>query len=472
MKKVFEGKLKKLDKETQMALEKAKRQQELAEAKRDAAVAAGEEHWVECYDPVTGCFYYYGTIKNSTIWEKPEHYVMAVDDDLMVAVLKIQCLYRSKAAHREAEKRRLAMPKWYAYDDGEGHIYYFNSRTGVKTYIKPEDYDGEGLVSPVLMKQIMSGNMKRLDARTHKALRKAQEQQRQAVVDRDLAIQWGDDNWVEHFDEVEGKLYYIGKVTGKKTWEKPVNYVMEVDDDMLIAVAKIQIAFREQQLYRRKQLALVAERKREELAKRPQLMTNGWRRAQIFEGQETTKNMKKVFERDKEKIEAERRLALAKERWKKEEEKADLTWIEVYDPVHEAFYYFNRISEEVVWEKPEKYLMIADDKTMKAVIKIQCAFRAKIARHGISLRRKKQRVWIEALDKDSGYPYYYNIETRQCVWQKPAGFIAGAKADEEILHAMKIAYEATKSEKQKKFDEAKEKRSEEEANADWSWVEV
>ena len=67
----------------------------------------------------------------------------------------------------------------------------------------------------------MSGNMKRLDARTHRALRKAQEQQRQAVVDRDLAIQWGDDNWVEHFDEVEGKLYYIGKVTGKKTWEKP-----------------------------------------------------------------------------------------------------------------------------------------------------------------------------------------------------------------------------------------------------------
>ena len=72
---------------------------ESIKAKRDAAVAAGEEHWVECYDPVTGCFYYYGNYSGQVMWEKPEHYVMAADDELMTAVVRIQLTFRTHMTH-------------------------------------------------------------------------------------------------------------------------------------------------------------------------------------------------------------------------------------------------------------------------------------------------------------------------------------------------------------------------------------
>ena len=55
-------------------------------------------------------------------------------------------------------------------------------------------------------------------------------------------------------------------------------------------------------------------------------------------------------------------------------------WVECYDPAAEAFYYFNNFTKEHTWEKPDSYLMAADDDEMRAVICIQCAWRAKISR--------------------------------------------------------------------------------------------
>ena len=52
--------------------------------------AATEKRWVESYDPATDSFYYHDKASDETIWEKPEHYVMAADDEMMSAVIKIQ----------------------------------------------------------------------------------------------------------------------------------------------------------------------------------------------------------------------------------------------------------------------------------------------------------------------------------------------------------------------------------------------
>jgi hypothetical protein len=463
----MEGK-KMVDSEVQLKMAELKEARLKEEAEADWS-------WVEVYDPASESFYYWNQNTQDMSWEKPPNYILAADDELMVAVIKVQCLYRMRQARQYAESRRweeMPLSKWYAHEDGEGYVYYYNSWTGEKTYIKPSDFDGEGLISPALMKQLMEGKMIGLDAETHRALRKAQEQQRQAKAERDAAIHYGDEHWVEHFDEEKGEYYYIGQFGGEKTWKKPANYVMEAGDDMLVAVVKIQVAFREQQAHRREKEAQAAERIREKLAKRPQLMNKDWRQTQIWEGQQNTKILKASFQKKKENEELEMKLAAALEERKRVEEMSDLTWVEVYDSAKEAYYYWNRVTEEILWEKPEKYLMAADDTTIKSAIKLQSAFRARLARHGISIRRKKQRVWIEATDETSGHFFYYNTETGECVWEKPAAFVAGAKTDDDILKSMKNAYEDLKNEKQKKFDEAKEKRLKEEAQADWSWVEV
>jgi len=76
-------------------VDEAKRAQKEANEKR---IAAGGHHWVEVYDPASDAFYYYNNDTGDQSWEKPEHYIMAADDFMMSAVIKIQCAYRTKVA--------------------------------------------------------------------------------------------------------------------------------------------------------------------------------------------------------------------------------------------------------------------------------------------------------------------------------------------------------------------------------------
>jgi hypothetical protein len=55
-------------------------------------------------------------------------------------------------------------------------------------------------------------------------------------------------------------------------------------------------------------------------------------------------------------------------------------WVECYDPESHHFYYHGNHSGETTWDKPEHYVMAADDLLMSSVIKIQCGFRSREAR--------------------------------------------------------------------------------------------
>jgi hypothetical protein len=57
--------------------------------------------WVEAYDSNSDAYYYWNSKTNETIWDQPESYVMAADDETMVAAIRIQCLYRSKIARKQ-----------------------------------------------------------------------------------------------------------------------------------------------------------------------------------------------------------------------------------------------------------------------------------------------------------------------------------------------------------------------------------
>ncbi len=97
--------------------------------------------------------------------------------------------------------------KWYACDDGEGNTYYYNTETGDCTWEKPNDYDGEDRTPPAvlmsMMKQALEGKLKKLDAGTHKALKRGKETQAKVEAERDAGVKEGKEYWVECYDPGE-----------------------------------------------------------------------------------------------------------------------------------------------------------------------------------------------------------------------------------------------------------------------------
>ena len=102
-------------------------------------------------------------------------------------------------------------------------------------------------------------------------------------------------------------------------------------------------------------------------------------------------------------------------------------WVEVYDSEHDAFYYYGSYTGEMTWEKPEHYVMAADDDLMHAVITIQKMWRGKVARGEVQIRKREGQKWTVHVDEGSGVEYYWNSETGECVWEKPAEFVAGGE---------------------------------------------
>ena len=76
-----------------------------ARARRSSAIEDGHGHWVEVMDPASHAYYYCDSHTHEVTWDKPEHYVMAADDEEMHAVILVQTAWRMRKA-REAVARR------------------------------------------------------------------------------------------------------------------------------------------------------------------------------------------------------------------------------------------------------------------------------------------------------------------------------------------------------------------------------
>ena len=64
---------------------------------------------MEVYDPAKEDFYYYSNLTGAVQWDKPRQYVMAADDAVMSACIKLQTRYRARQVRkrmREGKKRR------------------------------------------------------------------------------------------------------------------------------------------------------------------------------------------------------------------------------------------------------------------------------------------------------------------------------------------------------------------------------
>ena len=72
------------------------------------------------------------------------------------------------------------------------------------------------------------------------------------------------------------------------------------------------------------------------------------------------KNMKRALSGKKmESTDLQMKLADAKKERRKEEAMAIWSWVEVWDPTSESFYYWDQHTHEITWEKPHNYILAA-----------------------------------------------------------------------------------------------------------------
>ena len=76
-------------------------------AAHDKAADLGDEGaWVEVYDSQAGQFYYWNCLTSAVQWDKPEHYIMAVDDSFLRIVVRLQANFRAHAGRRKSRATR------------------------------------------------------------------------------------------------------------------------------------------------------------------------------------------------------------------------------------------------------------------------------------------------------------------------------------------------------------------------------
>jgi ankyrin repeat protein len=384
------------------------------EAKRDAMVEAGHGHWVECFDPAHEAYYYYESNTHEIVWDKPEHYVMAADDELMAAAIKIQCCWRARAArikseaiahkalvlsghqehvNKQAEKKLIEAKKAHAtaeykrnqmaaeghglwvecYDPAQEAYYYYESNTHEMTWDKPEHYvmaaDDELMAAAIKIqccwrarqariktKKVLSGEVKLRSKEEQEAMERAKAAHAKATRDADDAAKRGHGLWVECYDPSNDAYYYYEQNTHEMTWDKPEFYVMAADDELFTAAIKIQCCWRTRQA-RRKFTKTLLGKKKKALDSTDQKQLDEAKRA--------------------------RQEAIDKAIAEHGEH-----WVECYDPNADAYYYHEQYSDEITWDKPEHYVMAADDELMTAALAIQNAWRVKQARRRVQAVKK------------------------------------------------------------------------------------
>ena len=91
-----------------------------------------------------------------------------------------------------------------------------------------------------------------------------------------------------------------------------------------------------------------------------------------------------------------------------------LAWTEHYSGEHGKFYYHNSKTGISSWEQPVEYRMQADEKTTRAVLRLQNAFRARLVDKSELLTADGSK-WVLMKDS-SGVSFLYNSVTKEFRW--------------------------------------------------------
>ena len=146
-----------------------------------------QQVWIKQWDPTNNAYYYYNSDTGDAQWDEPPGYVDGATDETVVAVLKIQCMYRARNARRKVEHARKRKDRRSLAERAKSKAY------GELSYVEAEDVEGE---------------------------------------------------WVEQYDPNEGRPYYWNSRTGEASWDKPDGFVEGGKSQNMAAALKIQSAFR------------------------------------------------------------------------------------------------------------------------------------------------------------------------------------------------------------------------------------
>ncbi len=477
MKLAFEGKsMKVVSAEMQNKIDFAKEARLWEEAEADW-------NWVEVYDPATEKFYYWNQHTHEITWDKPPSYILAADDDTMKAAILLQSAWKARQAIHKVHERRQLQQLWVEGCDDEGNLYYYNTAANDWQYDKPAAFVAGAKTDAMILK-----NMKL--AFEGKKMEDSEVQLKLAVANKARRIEEAeaDWNWVEVYDPATENFYYWNQRTHEITWDKPLNYILAADDEMMKAAIMLQNAWKVKQAKSLVNLRRKLQQKWIEAFDdsgtpyyyNRDTMEVVWDKpAEFIAGAKTDAeilgNMKLAMKgRKMDSADEQKRLAKIRAKRLKEESSADWNWVEVYDSASEKFYYWNSTTGEVVWTKPERYIMAADDDLIRSAIKLQSAFRARLAREGISLKRKGKCPWVKIIDTNLDMPYYYHKDTMEVQWEPPMDFVISNKSDDEILASAKKAMEGRllTGDMQQRYLAVKQARLETEAKSDLDWVEI
>ncbi|GMF53117.1 unnamed protein product [Phytophthora fragariaefolia] len=275
------------------------------------------------------------------------------------------------AVSEAASDDALWVRKW---DETSDSLYYFNLRTQETSWEQPQAYKAVFMSEPVDMDSDRSPDaedsvIEQQDEQLR--LQKEQEQQVNASVAIQSLYRGRKDRkrvkearkWTEQFDPATAQRYYYNSETGESQWEKPADFLTGVKDERSERVVRIQSVYRAKKARDRvKQLA--DEEEEDEM-----LMEQ---------------NMQDEGEVDP----AEGRPPIANT-----EPSSRVVWCEYFDPRSGKYYYRHVITDDITWEKPEKYLAswAEGSKRDLAALSIQCAARKRIATNDVKAKHAKIR---------------------------------------------------------------------------------
>ncbi len=378
--------------------ETTKAETESPKGLEDSTATAKAGDWVEAQDD-GGRTYYYNSKTEETSWDQPVGFkkeeaekVAETEDKGTSEVVPVK-------EEDEEEKQKSTYGNWTKAQDDEGQTYYYNTKTEETSWDKPEGFDDD------------DDKDDKDDKDNDTTATTATKGQETKEKERDAALTNDGGDWSKVQDD-EGQTYYYNEKTEETSWEKPDGFDEKNKD-------AVGVKEEDETITKTKEETSDAVETKE---------VGGWTEVQDDEGQTYYYNTKtEATSWDKpEGFDGEIEDGDSKQEGTEQE------WVETHDDEGRTYYY-NTKTEETSWDKPAELENKKDSAVSPDPPKSPEPESPTKAEDDV---KKEEAVkesasdWTEVQD-DEGRTYYYNTKTEETSWDKPQRFDA-QKKDAEL----------------------------------------